>query len=399
MDKFTSVRQVVRALRPRSSLTVFHRDAVHRAAGWFVENFPGQVLYAVKTNPDPYVLTAIHQAGVRRFDVASLNEIEAVASLFPDADACFMHTVKAPEHIAEAYDRYGIRTFAFDTDAELDKILRATGGARDLTLFVRVSVSNSDADIDLSRKFGADPDAVCRLLIRARQVAARLGICFHVGSQCMEPSSFRHAIDMVHAAIVEAGVIVDIVDVGGGFPTAYPGKRPPPLASYVEVIARAVERLPIANACELWCEPGRAIAAEASSTLIRVEARRGDALYVNDGTYGALFDAGAPGLVFPTVAHGVGRRLSGAPAPFKFFGPTCDGLDVMKGPFMLPADIDQGDYILVGKTGAYGNALRTRFNGFYSDLAVEVAEGPMMTMYADALGSGAVARKRWGTES
>jgi len=160
MDNFTSVRQVVRTLRPRSSLTVFHRDAVLRAAGWFVENFPGPVLYAVKTNPDPHVLTAVHRAGVRRFDVASLSEVETVASLFPDADICFMHTVKAPEHIAEAYDRHGVRTFAFDTDAELDKILRVTGDARDLTLFVRVSVSNSDAEIDLSRKFGADPDAL-----------------------------------------------------------------------------------------------------------------------------------------------------------------------------------------------------------------------------------------------
>ena len=400
MDNFTSVRQVVRTLRPRSSLTVFHRDAVLRAAGWFVENFPGPVLYAVKTNPDPHVLTAVHRAGVRRFDVASLSEVETVASLFPDADICFMHTVKAPEHIAEAYDRHGVRTFAFDTDAELDKILRVTGDARDLTLFVRVSVSNSDAEIDLSRKFGADPDAVGRLLVRARQGSARLGICFHVGSQCMEPSSFRHAIDLVHAAIVEAGVIVDIVDVGGGFPTAYPGMRPPPLASYVEVISRAVARLPIAEACELWCEPGRAIAAEASSTLIRVEGRRGDALYVNDGTYGALFDAGAPGLVFPTAAHGAaGRAFGGASAPFKFFGPTCDGLDVMKGPFMLPADIDAGDYILVGKTGAYGNALRTRFNGFYSDLAVQVAEGPMMTMFADAAPAEPGARQVWGTDA
>ena len=183
----------------------------------------------------------------------------------------------------------------------------------------------------------------------------------------MSPAAYAEAMERVRAAIVEAAVTVDIVDVGGGFPSIYPGMEPPPLEAYFEVIHAAFESLPISYSAELWCEPGRALCAEYASVLVRVEKRRGDELYINDGAYGALFDAAHIGWRFPVKllreAESETRDM-----PFSFYGPTCDDLDHMAGPFMLPADVQAGDYIEIGMLGAYGCAMRTGFNGFGSDL-------------------------------
>ena len=133
----------------------------------------------------------------------------------------------------------------------------------------------------------------------ARQASDALGICFHVGSQAMSPAAYAEAMGRVRDAIVEAAVTVDIVDVGGGFPDWYPGMEPPALETYFEVIHRAFEALPISYSAELWCEPGRALCAEYASVLVRVEKRRGGELYINDGAYGALFDAAHIGWRYP----------------------------------------------------------------------------------------------------
>jgi ornithine decarboxylase len=296
-----------------------------------------------------------------------------------------MHPVKAAEAIAEAYHVHGVRTFSLDSLEELDKIVQATAtdgvAASDLNLCVRIRVSSDHAKLSLAAKFGAEPDEVKALLFAARQAADALGICFHVGSQAMSPAAYADAMERVRAAIVGAAVTVDIVDVGGGFPSAYPGMEPPPLEAYFEVIHKAFEDLPISYSAELWCEPGRALCAEYASVLVRVEKRRGDQLYINDGAYGALFDAAHIGWRFPVelLREEPSRAKDVA---FSFYGPTCDDLDHMAGPFMLPADIEAGDYIEIGMLGAYGCAMRTRFNGFGSDLTVVVGDEPMATLYA-----------------
>jgi ornithine decarboxylase len=218
------------------------------------------------------------------------------------------------------------------------------------------------------------------LLMAARQASDALGICFHVGSQAMTPAAYGEAMERVRAAIVEASVTVDIVDVGGGFPSVYPGMEPPPLEAYFEVIHKAFEDLPISYSAELWCEPGRALCAEYASVLVRVEKRRGDELYINDGAYGALFDAAHIGWRFPV------RLVRKAPSDardmaFSFYGPTCDDLDHMAGPFLLPADVQAGDYVEIGMLGAYGCAMRTGFNGFGADMKVLADDEPMATLY------------------
>ena len=329
----------------------------------------------------PEILDAVHKGGVRRYDVASIAEIDQVTRRFPNARASYMHPVKSRDDIGQAYFQYGVRDFALDSGEELEKILSATGNANDLNLLIRLAVPNYHAELDLSAKFGIEPLAGAELLFKSRSLARRLGVCFHVGSQCMNPSAYGTAIHMVRDLIPSSGVTLDIVDVGGGFPSVYPNMDPPPLNAYMGEIAAALKSLPVGNACEIWAEPGRALVAEAASTLVRVDLRRDGFLYINDGTYGSLFDAGVPGFVFPARAIRPRGRVSRRLAPFSFYGPTCDSLDFMKGPFMLPDDIREGDYIEIGLTGAYGCIMRTHFNGFHSDEMAVVTDAPMLTMY------------------
>lgn len=379
---FDSVRGIALAKRPVQPVTLVRPHAAARAARYFVEKFPGKSLYAVKANPSPDLIRVLWDNGVTHFDVASIAEVRMVAATVPDATLCFMHPVKAEEAIEEAYFVHGVRVFSLDSIEELDKIVRATKGATDLTLCVRLRVSSEHSKLSLASKFGVAPGEAKELLFRARQVADALGICFHVGSQAMTPEAYAQALERVRIAIVEAAVTVDVIDVGGGFPSAYPGMIPPPLERYFETIHRAFESLPVSYSAELWAEPGRALCAEYSSIIVRVEKRRGDELYINDGAYGALFDAAHVGWRFPV-------RLLREPdsnakdMAFSFYGPTCDDLDHMTGPFMLPADVRAGDYLEIGMLGAYGAAMRTAFNGFGSGETIIVDDEPMVSLYRD----------------
>ncbi|UYY78614.1 type III PLP-dependent enzyme [Sphingomonas sp. R1] len=367
-------------LRPVQPVTLVRPHAASRAARFFAEKFPGRSMYAVKANPSPDLIQILWESGITHFDVASIAEVRLVAGVAPEATLCFMHPVKAEEAIAEAYFEHGVRVFSLDSMEELDKIVRATKGATDLTLCVRLRVSSDHSKLSLASKFGVGPGESKDLLIAVRQVADALGICFHVGSQAMSPEAYANAMERARAAIVEAGVTVDVVDVGGGFPSSYPGMEPPPLERYFATIHRAFESLPISYSAELWAEPGRALCAEYSSLIVRVERRRGDELYINDGAYGALFDAAHIGWRFPV-------RLLREPDSnakdmgFSFYGPTCDDMDRMAGPFELPADIQAGDYIEIGMLGAYGAAMRTGFNGFTAGDTVIVDDEPMVSLY------------------
>ena len=337
-------------------------------------------MYAVKANPSPDLIQILWDNGITHYDVASIAEVRLVAGILPDATLCFMHPVKAEEAIAEAYADYGVRTFSLDSIEELEKIERATNGATDLTLCVRMRVSSEMSKLSLASKFGVEQAEAKELLQRTRQVADALGICFHVGSQAMSPSAYVQAMERVRAAIVAAAVTVDVIDVGGGFPSVYPGMEPPALEAYFAAIHQMFESLPVSYSSELWCEPGRALCAEYASLLVRVERRRGDELYINDGAYGALFDAAHIGWRFPV-------KLLREPdsnardMPFSFYGPTCDDMDRMAGPFMLPADVGPGDYIEIGMLGAYGCAMRTGFNGFTAGERVIMSDEPMASLY------------------
>ncbi len=381
---FPSIDAVVARTRPSDPLLCLRPAMIAGAARRFVDLFPGDVLYAVKCNPEPRVLRALWAGGIRHFDCASLAEVALVRRLFPAAEIHFMHPVKSRPAIRDAFDVYGVTDFAFDSADELAKILQETvpvglvGDPPVLGLFVRLALPKGGAVYDLSGKFGAPLEEAIELLRLARPHAGRLGIAFHVGSQCLEPGAHARAMALAGEAIANCGVPIDIVDVGGGFPVSYPDMTPPPLADYIAAIEAGAAALPAG--VRLWAEPGRALVAAGGSVVVQVQLRRGDTLYVNDGVYGNLSDAGALGFRFPArrIRFGQADDAREELADFTLFGPTCDSADRMGGPFRLPADMREGDWVELGQLGAYGACLRTGFNGFGRADLVEVADPPML---------------------
>jgi ornithine decarboxylase len=203
----------------------------------------------------------------------------------------------------------------------------------------------------------------------------------------MDPDAYLTALSLTGQILRAAPrTKVDVIDVGGGFPSLYPGMTPPALPLYMEAIRKGISRLPHPERHEYWCEPGRALVAESASIVAKVDLRKDDVLYINDGTFGSLFDAGpALGFRFPVRLIRPGAtQTAGALKPFRFFGPTCTCEDYMPGPFLLPEDVREGDYIEIGQLGAYGNTMRTGFNGFSDHETVAVQSPPLMTMYGEA---------------
>lgn len=386
--RFPSVEAAVKALRPSQPLHCVHPAKLQEAARAFVEHFPGHSLYAIKSNPDPYFLTKLHDAGITHFDVASLGEVQQIRGMFPDAHLAFMNPVKSREAIRAAYFEYGVRDFVLDTFEEMHKILESTGNAQDLLLVVRISMPKGSAACQLTGKFGCTPDEAVELLKAADKAASRIGISFHVGSQTLDPSSYADAIRKSGEIMRRAGVKLDVLDVGGGFPTPGLGMDILPLSAYFDVIREEVAGLKLPRTCEIWSEPGRALCGAGTTLVTRVELRKKaigdtDLLYINDGSYGNMFEVAVMRWKNKATLIRVpqkGRRTktpSRKMEEFRFYGPTCDSVDYMAGPFLLPEDACEGDWIALEGMGAYGSASQSHFNGFYSDFKVEIiADAP-----------------------
>ena len=383
MQKFKSVEELINQLKPEKPVYCIRKNSVAEASNFFQKNFPGEILYAVKTNPHSEIIKTLIKSGINQFDIASIEEIKQVRKFSNSAKCSYMHTVKSPESIRQAYFEFGIKTFSLDTKEELIKIIKCTENAKDLELFVRVAVSNEHAEIDLSKKFGALNSEALGLLRLAKQHANKVGLSFHVGSQCMHPISYAKGISEIGNIIKKTKIIPNYINVGGGFPTIYPDLIPHGLIEYFNEIKKGLENLKLERMPKIICEPGRALVAESGSTIVRVTLRRKQKLYINDGTYGTLFDAGTPNIIYPSkmIKETSNKIISKKMTAFNFFGPTCDSMDYMKGPFVLPNNIKENDYIELGQLGAYGLTFRTKFNGFYSDEIYEVEDNPIMTMY------------------
>jgi ornithine decarboxylase len=381
MQKFKNVDELVSQLKPEKPIYCIRKKSIQSATTYFKNKFPGKVLYAVKTNSHPEVLKTIVESGIENFDVASIQEIKDIRAINPNAKCSYMHPVKSRESIKEAYLNYNIKAFSLDTKDELIKIIDATNHAKDLELFIRIAVSNEHAEIDLSKKFGAIASEATGLLRLTKQYAKKIGLSFHVGSQCMHPISYAKGIVEVGSIIRKTKIIPDYINIGGGFPAIYPDLVPQSLENYFEEIKKSLTNLKLEKLPELLCEPGRAIVAESGSTIVKVNLRKKQKLYINEGTYGTLFDAGTPNLVYPSRIIKSGKIISKKLTAFNFYGPTCDSMDYMEGPFLLPNNIKENDYIELGQLGAYGLTFRTQFNGFYSNEIYEVEDEPIMTMY------------------
>lgn len=362
---FASTEDMVYARRPALPVYTLNPKQIEDTGAEFVNAFPGKTLFAVKTNPHPIAIANLYKGGVHAFDVASAEEMRLVRKVAPKAELYFMHPIKAPEAIREAYYEHGVRNFVLDHADELAKIIRETNNANDLNLFVRLGLpKNENASIDLSAKFGALPEMAIELLRACRASCVKLGIAFHVGTQISNAAAYANAINIVRSVIERSNVRVDALDIGGGFPVPYEGEDVPSIHTCIDVVRTALQCARLDH-MELLAEPGRAMVAQSGSLVVRVEARRGSRLYINDGTYGGLFDAGKwLNTRFPVQAiraHGVFDETLEA---YSLAGPTCDSLDMMEGPFMLPADIREGDWIEIKNTGAYSQSIRTNFNGF-----------------------------------
>lgn len=371
---YADARAVAQALTPSYPVYCLAPRVLEQCARRFLKDFPGRVLYAVKCNPHPRVLKALYDAGIRHFDTASLPEIAQVREAYRDVAAYFMHPVKSRAVISMAHRAYGVKCFVVDHPAELAKVLDATGG-EDISIVVRLKTPKVEALYNLSAKFGAEPDLAAKLLRLVKNEGLRPGLSFHVGSQCLSPPAYAQALSISAEVIEKSGVDLQILDVGGGFPIAYPGQNAPPIDDYVAAIKQGIGGLGLRNDCVLMCEPGRAIVANGCSLLVQVLLRKEDEIYINDGIYGSLSEMAVAKMQLPVRLI----RLDGEPSAqmkeFTVYGPTCDSVDVLPSRFRLPADVREDDWIEIGQVGAYSNAVATRFNGFFPDTFVEVENG------------------------
>ena len=270
MQKFKSVEELVNQLKPTRPVYCIRKKSILSASKFFQDKFPGKILYAVKTNPNKEVLKTIIKSGIKQFDVASVEEIKTIKDLDQNLQCSYMHTVKSRESIKKAYFDYGVKDFSIDTKEELIKILDTTNRAKDLNLFVRVSVSNEHAEIDLSKKFGALTSESMGLLRLAKANSKKVGLSFHVGSQCMHPISYAKGISEIGNIIKRTKIVPNYINIGGGFPTIYPDLVPQSLESYFEEIKNSLAKLKLEKMPEILCEPGRAIVAESGSTVVKV---------------------------------------------------------------------------------------------------------------------------------
>ncbi|HEY3638189.1 MAG TPA: hypothetical protein VGK90_08540 [Rhizomicrobium sp.] len=374
LPRFASVEQLIETLKPGAPTYILFPEKFAIAARRFSDAFPGDTMFAVKANPAPQVLQYVYASGIRHFDTASLSEIELVHSMFPDAQCHFMAPVRLPGTAAIAYTRHKVRDFVIDCDFELDKLLSETQGGKDCRIFVRLATPLGGAVLELSSKFGTTPEDAARLLKRIVKAGAAPALTFHVGSQCLSPFSYAQAIEIARRAATLAEIDIVALDIGGGFPGPYPGQDVPPYHWYFDTIREALATLPKTGNLSLFCEPGRALIAEGVSLVTQVTLRKGDTIYMNDGIYGSFDELTLPGWttdyhtrVFSLDAEGQAVSRSAPDHAFRVYGPTCDTLDVLPRPLMLPETIAPGDFIVFESIGAYSFAVRTNFNGFLPD--------------------------------
>jgi ornithine decarboxylase len=378
MPNFATVEDVVEELKPGYPVYCLRPAELKRQAHYFLDTFPGRVMYAVKCNPHLAVLQALYDAGIRHFDTASLAEIALVREHLPQADCYFMHPVKPRAAIMTAHQVYGVDHFVIDHENELNKIIDITGGGGGMVVLVRIVTPVHDAQYQLSDKFGIAAADAPALLQKVHDAHFQTGVAFHVGSQCRSPQAFVDGIETAIGVIEAANVPVHYLDVGGGFPALYEDDRPPDLSVYFDAIKQAYDQSRLRRDCVLMCEPGRGLVASGCTLLTQIQLRKDNKLYINDGVYQSLSETLTGKMKLPARLINPRRTPATEFQDFTILGPTCDNLDILPAPFYLPVDADEGDWIEIGQTGAYSNSAATRFNGFFPETFVSVEAPPLL---------------------
>jgi ornithine decarboxylase len=357
--------------RPATPCLVFDLDVVEQKYREMEKAMPeARIYYAVKANPAPEILKLLVRLG-SSFDVASLAEIDqCLAAGAEAADLSYGNTIKKESDIAAAHAR-GVRLYAFDSLAELEKIARVAPGSR---VFCRLLAGSEGAEWPLSNKFGCDYAMARELMLKARALGlVPFGLSFHVGSQQRDPTRWDQAVAETAGLFRELeshGVELKMVNLGGGFPARY-RKRVPSIAKYVEEIRAALRRhfgnrLPDT----LIMEPGRGLVGEAgvvhSEVVLISRKSAGDDkrwVYLDIGKFGGLAETMDEMIQYQLVTPHEGRPTG----PVILAGPTCDSVDVMyeKADYRLPLDLKIGDRITFLSAGAYTTTYASiGFNGF-----------------------------------
>ena len=341
----------------------FAPGVLQATARRFLAGFPGLVTYAVKANPDEEVIQNLAAAGVRGFDVASPAEMALVRRLVPDAALHFNNPVRSRREIAQGV-ALEVASWSVDSGSEFDKLAGQVPAGREIA--VRFKLPVTGAAYDFGAKFGVEPGPAAALLRRVAAAGYRPALTFHPGTQCTDPRAWAAYLHAAARIATKAGVRLDRLNVGGGFPSHRRAAEAPDLEAIFAVIAQATDDAFGAEAPALVCEPGRGLVGEAFSLGAQVKAvRDGDAIFLSDGIYGALAEAPVMGVTDRIEVRGPdGCQRCGAPHLREVFGPTCDSIDRLPGLVPLPADIAEGDHVIFHGMGAYSTVTSTRFNGF-----------------------------------
>jgi ornithine decarboxylase len=364
------IREFLSARHTEGPCLVVDLDVVRANYQAFASALPDtRVFYAVKANPAPQVLSLLAEQG-SCFDTASIPEIEMAlaAGATPDRIS-FGNTIKKERDIERAW-MMGINLFAFDSDAELEKLARRAPGSK---VFCRILFDCEGAEWPLSRKFGCDPDMAVDLLEKAQRLGLKAhGVSFHVGSQQRNPDVYDRALSIVAGVfrdLADRGIDLKMVNMGGGFPTRYL-KDIPAVKAYGEAISSSLckhfgNQLP-----ETIIEPGRGMVGnagvlQAEVVLISKKSAADEMrwVYLDIGKFGGLAETMDEAIRYPIhTAHDSDDK-----APCILAGPTCDSADVLyeKDPYFLPVSLEIGDKVLIEATGAYTTTYSAvAFNGF-----------------------------------
>jgi ornithine decarboxylase len=348
----------------RTPYLLLDLDAVTRAYDRLAGAFPGVSLhYAIKCNPDPRVLRRLRDLGCR-FEIASAAELALLRRMRVDPrDVLFSNPVKAWEHVHGAH-AVGVYRFAVDSVGELDKIAAHAPGA---AVYVRLGTAGS-GQVPSEGKFGVDVPAACSLL---RGAASRglipYGVTFHVGSQTIDPTAWDAAIErsgQVMSGLLEDGIRLHMLDIGGGFPAAYVAYKPQP-SDFAKHIRAALDRY-LPYPVDLVAEPGRVLVAEAGTmvtTVIGIAERLGRRwVHIDVGAFNGMMEALETGnrLRYPVSDS----RRSATLTPYHLTGPSCDSQDTVLHDAPLSDTITIGDTVYIHSAGAYTTGYASRFNGF-----------------------------------
>lgn len=354
-----TIADVLSARSDTAPVHFFAPDRLDARLAEFRRGFPGLVTYAVKANPTEDVLQRLCAGGLDGFDVASPDEIALIRRICPNAPMHYNNPVRSKAEIAAGIAA-GVVSWSVDALSEYEKLV-AAGVSPKSEVAVRFKLPVAGAAYDFGAKFGAEVDDAVDLLQHVATSGRPLALTFHVGTQCTDPAAY---VTYIHAAaqIAErAGVTLDRLNVGGGFPASRDGS-PKPLEPFFAAIREAMSAFAVRPT--LICEPGRGLVADSFAYAVQVKSMRGQSVYLTDGIYGGLSEmVSMPAPALAVMSANGGWRDT-ARQGVRAFGPTCDSLDQLRDPLALPEGLTEGDWIVFRSMGAYVTGVTTRFNGY-----------------------------------